>query len=92
MVWGRGHFLRLLLKSKTKGVRGERGVDCALSWALILRTSGVGKMGCTGSSHELRNKGQYVQGYTHSTAISIYLKYLFIEAVTTVLHGQNTKQ
>lgn len=91
MVWGRGHFLRLLLKSKTKGVRGERGVDCALSWALILRTSGVGKMGCTGSSHELRNKGQYVQGYTHSTAISIYLTYLFIEAETTVLHGQNTK-
>lgn len=91
MVWGGGHFLRLLLKSKTKGVRGERGVDCALSWALILRTSGVGKMGCTGSSHELRNKGQYVQGYTHSTAISIYLTYLFIEAETTVLHGQSTK-
>lgn len=66
-------------------------MDCALSWALILRTSGVGKMGCTGSSHELRYKGQYVQGYTQSTAISIYLTYIFIEAETTVLHGQNTK-
>lgn len=47
--------------------------------------------GCTGSSHEFRNKGQYVQGYTHSTAISIYLTYVFIEAETTVLHGQNIK-
>lgn len=88
---GEGALLTSFVEVENKrSTRRERG-DCALSWALILRTSGVGKMGCTGSSHELRNKGQYVQGYTHSTAKSIYLTYLFVEAETTVLHGKNTK-
>lgn len=69
---GEGALLTSFVEVENKrSTRREKGVDCALSWALILRTSGVGKMSCTGSSHELRNEGQYGQGY--STAISIHL-------------------